>query len=166
MSRAYILAAANVTLANQPVTLAYFQAPTAAPIVALKVLRGFASQSANATSVQQRVQLSRQASAFPTLVSQAPVALTGSDPASKITGGTAGAAGTSGINASAEGAGTKSVVYPDAFNVLNGWLYVPTPDEVMTESAQSTAEGFGMVFPAAAATLSNWNAGLVLQELG
>jgi hypothetical protein len=166
MAREYIIPNSQATVANQAVSLNFVQAPTAAPIVVLEMLRAFVSQSANATSAQQRVQLSRQTSTFPTLTSQAPVSLKDSDPASKITGGTAGAAGTSGINASAEGSGTKTVLYPDAFNVLNGWLWVPTPYETIVESAQSTAEGFAVVFPAAPATLTNWNSGLVFRELG
>ncbi len=166
MAREYILGGQNLTVANQAVSLAFIQAPSAAPIVVLEFLRAFVSQSANATSAQQRVQLSRQTSTFPTLTSQAPTLLKDSDPASKITGGTSGAAGTSGINASSEGAGTKTVIYGDAFNVLNGWLWVPTPYETITEAAQSTAEGLGLVFPAAPATLTNWNFGLVFRELG
>lgn len=166
MARSYLIPATNVSVANQAVSVVFVQAPNAAPIVILEFIRAFVSQAANATSAQQRVQLSRQVSTFPTLTSQAPVALTDNDPASKITGGTAGAAGTSGINASAEGSGGKTVIYGDAFNVLNGWLWVPTPFETITESANSTAEGLGLVFPAAPATLTNWNAGLVFKELG
>jgi len=166
MSRQYIIPAANVSVANQAVSLVFIQAPTAAPVVVLEFLRAFVSQAANATSAQQRVQLNRQVATFPTLTSQAPVQLKDSDPASKIIGGTAGAAGTSGTNASAEGAGAKTVIYGDAFNVLNGWLWVPTPYETIIESAQATAEGFGLVFPAAPGTLTNWNFGLVFQELG
>ena len=165
MSREYIIPAANQTIVGGP-TLIFVQAPSAAPVTSLEFLRAFVSQAANATSNQQRVQLNTQVSAFPTLVSQAPVVLKAGDPASKITGGTAGAAGTSGINASAEGAGTKTAVYADAFNVLNGWLWVPTPYETIIESAQSTAHGFGISFPATPVTLTNWNAGLVFRELG
>jgi hypothetical protein len=166
MSREYCIPAAAVTVANQAVTLVGVQAPSAAPVVALEFLRAFCSQAANATSAQQRIQLSTQVSTFPTVTSQAPVQLKSSDPASKITGGTAVAAGTSGVNASAEGGGAKTVVYPDAFNVLNGWLWVPTPYETIIESAQSTAHSFGLVFPAAPATLTSWNAGLTFRELG
>lgn len=166
MSREYIIPVAAVTLANQAVTLAYFQAMTAAPVCALEVLRAWASQAANATSAQQRVQLSTQVSTFPTLTSQAPVPLKAGDPASKITGGTAGAAGTSGINASSEGAGGKTVIIPDSFNVLNGWLWVPTPAETIIEAPQATAHGFGLVFPVAPATLTSWSAGLVFREIG
>lgn len=166
MAREYVIPATNVTVANQAVSLIFFQAMTAAPVCALEVLRCYVSQAANATSAQQRIQISTQVSTFPTLTSQAPVAIKAGDPASKITGGTAGAAGTSGINASAEGAGGKTVLIPDAFNVLNGWLWVPTPAETIIESAQSTARGLGLVFPAAPTTLTNWNAGMVFREIG
>jgi hypothetical protein len=167
VSRSYSITAANVSVAGTgPSTMVFVQAPSSAPIVVLDILRAWASQAANATSAQQRIQISRQVSTFPTLTSATPTPLSGNDPASKIVGGTAGAAGTCGINASAEGSGAKTVIYPDAFNVLNGWLYVPTPFEVITESAQSTAEGLGIVFPANPTTTTNWNVGLDYVERG
>lgn len=162
MAREYSLASAGVTLANQAVTLAFFQ-PLAGTVV--EVLRCWAGQSANATSAQQRVQLNTQVTAFPTVTSQAPAKLKTGDPVSGIVGGTAGAAGTSGINASAEGAGAKTVIWADAFNVLNGWLWVPTPRETVMVQAAAAA-GFGLHFPVAPATLTNWAFGLVLAELG
>jgi hypothetical protein len=166
MAREYIIPSAALTLANQAVTLAYFQAMSAVPVCSLEVLRAYASQAANATSAQQRVQLNTQLTAFPTLVSQAPVKIKSGDPVSLITGGTAGAAGTSGVNASAEGAGAKTVIIPDSFNVLNGWLWVPTPAETIIESAQATAHGFGLHFPVAPGTLTSWSSGLVFREIG
>ena len=166
MAREYTLAMANSTVANQAVSLAFFQVMSAAPVCAIEVFRAWCSQAANATSAQQRIQISTQVSTFPTLTSQAPQKIKAGDPASLITGGTAGAAGTSGVNASAEGAGAKTVLIPDAFNVLNGWLWVPTPFETHIETPQSTAHGYGLVFPAAPTTLTNWNAGIVLRELG
>jgi hypothetical protein len=165
MSRNYIIPANNVTLTGAS-TAVFVQTAASAPIVVLDIIRAYASQSSSTSSLMQRIQISRQASTFPTLTSQAPIALPGSDPVSKITGATTGAAGTSGVNASAEGGGAKTAVYPDAFNILNGWLYVPTPDERMVESTQSTAEGLGIVFPAAPSSLGNWNVGLVFRELG
>jgi len=93
-------------------------------------MRLWASQRGSATSAQQRVQVEMQASAFPMLVSATPKKLKPSDPnASVITGGATGAAGTSGINASAEGGGTKTVPWGDNFNVLNGYLWVAAPPE-------------------------------------
>ena len=166
MSREYTLPMTNVTVANQAVSLVAFQVMTAAPVCAIEVLRAWASQAANATSAQQRIQLSTQVSTFPTVTSQAPVKIKAGDPVSLITGATATAAGTSGVNASAEGGGAKTVLIGDAFNVLNGYLWVPTPAETHIETPQATAHSYGLVFPAAPTTLTNWNAGLTIRELG
>lgn len=156
----YELTGINLTLANQAVTLAFINPGTTASI---EILRCWASQAANATSAQQRVQLNTQVTAFPTLVSATPVATSPIDQVSKITGATTGAAGTCGVNASAEGAGAKTVMAADAFNVLNGWLWVPTPPETILMSA-GLASGFGLHFPAAPTTLTSWNCGIVYRE--
>ena len=154
----------GLTLANQPVTLAFVN-PAAAPNVNLEFLRMWASQQGSATSAQQRVQVETQASVFPTLVSATPRKLKPADPnASVITGGTAGAAGTAGINASAEGAGTKTVIWGDDFNVLNGYLWVATPRETIVMPAGLT-QGLGLFLPAAPTSLSNWAAGMNFGEV-
>ena len=82
-----------------------------------------------------------------------------------IASGTAGAAGTAGTDASAEGAGSKTVIWPDAFNVLNGWLWVPTPKEIIVLNASASA-GLGLVLPVAPANLNNWAFGMIFGELG
>jgi hypothetical protein len=68
-----------------------------------------------------------------------------------------------GINASAEGAGTKTVKFGDNFNVLNGYLWVALPEEKIIMPAGS-ASGLGLFLPAAAASLSNWAAGMNFAE--
>jgi hypothetical protein len=55
------------------------------------------------------------------------------------------------------------VRWEDAFNVLNGWLHVPTPPETVIYPAGSTA-GFGLTFPTIPATPSGWSAGLCFRE--
>jgi hypothetical protein len=161
--REFSISAAGVTLAGA--TTAIFVNPAAAVNPNLEFLRFWVGQSANATSAQQRIQLETQVTAFPTLTSATPVKLKPSDPnASVITGGTAGAAGTAGTNASAEGAGTKTTVWDDAFNVLNGWLNVPTPPETRVMPAGSSS-GLGLFFPVAPATLTNWAFGEVFREV-
>jgi len=158
MSREFSVGGDGLTLANQAVTLVFVN-PAAAPNFNLDFLRFWASQQGSATSAQQRIQVETQVTAFPTLVSATPRALKFSDPnASIITGGTAGAAGTAGINASAEGAGSKTVRFGDNFNVLNGYLWVATPREVITMMA-GAASGLGLFLPAAAASLTNWACG-------
>lgn len=139
--------------------------PPAAPSVNIQLLRATVGQAANATSAQQRVQHVSQVTAFPTLTSVTPQKLKRSDPnASVITGGTAGAAGTCGVNASAEGAGAKTVMWEETFNVLNGYLWVPTPPEVVVFNA-GLASGYGLFFPAAPATLTSWAANVNFAEV-
>jgi hypothetical protein len=159
MAKEYSVGGGGLTLANQAVTLVFIN-PAAATSPMLNILRMWASQQGSATSAQQRIQAETQVTAFPTLVSATPRSLRRSDTvASLIAGGTAGAAGTCGINASAEGAGTKTVMFEDNFNVLNGYLWVPTPREVI-ELTAGDASGFGLFLPAAAASLSNWACGM------
>lgn len=136
----------------------------AAPAQSLEFLRAWVGQSANATSAQQRVELETQVTAFPTLTSTTPQALKFGDAVSAIVGGAAGAAGTSGTDASAEGAGAKTSMWQDAFNVLNGWLWVPTPRETIVIKAGESS-GFGLFLPVAPATLTNWAFGLVFAEI-
>lgn len=159
MSRSYLVSASNITLAGAN-TAAFVNPGTTAT---LQFTRAWASQSSSTSTLQQRVQLSSQVTSFPTLTSATPSKNTLSDPASLITGGTAGAAGTAGVNASAEGAGAKTILYPDAFSILNGWLWVPTPPEYLNFNAGGAA-GLGLFFPVAPGTLSGWNAGLGYQE--
>lgn len=142
-----------------------FVNPKAAPNPNLEFLRWWVGQYLNATSAQQPVQLETQATAFPTLASITPVVLKPSDPnASIIVGGTAGAAGTAGITATAEGAGTKTAVWNDAFNVLNGWLHVPTPAETRIMPSGYT-QGLGLYFPVAPAGTTSWTWGTVFREV-
>lgn len=158
MAGCYTLSGSALTLANQAVTLAFLN-PIAAPNVDFTFKRFWIGQSATTTYVgNQRVQLNTQVTAFPTLVSATPAKLFGADAASVITGATTGAAGTCGVNASAEGAGAKTVIWPDAFSPANGWLLVLTPDEKL-EMPSGSASGLGMHLPVAATTLSNWTFG-------
>lgn len=160
--REFVVSGGNITIAGA--TTLIFVNPPAAPNVNLEFLRHWIGQAANATSAQQRVQLETQVTAFPTLTSATPAKLKRADAVSVITGGTAGAAGTSGINASAEGAGGKTAIFEDTFNVLNGFLHVPTPAETIVMPAGSTS-GLGLFLPAAPASLTGWAFGSVFREV-
>ncbi len=162
MAREFVVSSGGVTVAGA--TTLVFINPAAAPNFNIEILRCWIGQSANATSAQQRAQLETQVTAFPTLTSATPAKLKRADPnVSIITGNPTGAAGTSGINASAEGAGSKTAIFDDAFNVLNGWLWVPTPAETIVMPAGS-ASGFGLFLPVAPGTLTNWAFGVVFAE--
>lgn len=132
---------------------------------ALEIISCRLSQSANATSAQERVEIFTQASAFPTMVSATPVPTKFGDPASGITGGTTGAAGLIGVAGTAVGAGTKTIVLSDAFNVLNGWLYIPLPEERPVIGIAATAQGLGIWFPAGPTTLTGWSMTFTYAEL-
>ncbi len=160
--REYNVIGSNITIANAAVTLVHINPPAGRTI---EIIRAWIAQFANASSAQIGVQLGFKATAFPTLTSATPEKLKTSDPASYITGGTAGAAGTAGINASAEGAGTFTPKYSDAFNALQGWLWTPSligGESFIMSGADSLA--FAMKLQAAPATLTNWNFGVTYRE--
>lgn len=162
-TRVFTLSGGNLTLANQPVTLAFIN-PAAAPNFGIEIMQVDVSQSGTATSAMQRIQLVTQVTAFPTLVSATPQKMELSDPnASIIVGGTAGAAGTCGINASAEGAGTKTVRYETDFNNLNGFLWCP-PEAGRIKLPAGLASGFGVFLPAAPGTLTGWAVSVMYRE--
>jgi len=103
-------------------------------------------------------------SVFPTVVGATPAKTSLSDPASALVSGT-GAAGTAGINSSANGAGTEVGIYPDNFNVLNGWLWVATPPETITLMPGGTS-GFFHQFLSTPGTLTGWTFGVCYREVG
>jgi hypothetical protein len=163
MAREFSISAGGITVAGATTLVAVN--PAAAANFNIEFLRYWIGQSANATSAQQRVELAKKASVFPTLTAATPVKLKAADPnASVITGGTAGAIGTAGTNASAEGAGTQTVEWDDAFNVLNGWLHVPTPPETKIYPA-GLGNSLELYFPVAPSTLTNWAFGLIFREV-
>lgn len=161
---ALITTAGGITIAGNNTVIFVNSAGTGgAPNI--EFLRFWTGQAQNATSAQQRIQLETQASAFPTLVSATPQKMKPSDPnASVITGATTGANSTCGINASAEGAGSKTVYWEDAFNVLNGWLHVPTPPETKVLPGGWTS-GLGLYFSGVPGTTAGWTAGCVFREV-
>ncbi len=161
MLRVFDVSGENITITGSN-TLVFIN-PPAAPGVSIRILRAWASQHGTATSQQIGIKHVTQVTAFPTLTSATPRPKALHDAASAITGGTAGAAGTCGINASAEGAGTKTTRFSDAFNNLNGYLWVPTPAEVIELSCGS-ASGYGLVLLTTPTTLTGWDFGVTFQE--
>ena len=95
----------------------------------LEILSARIGQQGVTTNQQLGVILGGKASAFGTYTSATPSPHYIGGVASGITGGTAGAAGTAGVDASAEGAGTVTPIIQDSFSCLNGWLWIPTPEE-------------------------------------
>src|SRR3989304_3599444 len=96
----------------------------------IRILRAWCSQNATETSEQLGIMLALQASAFGTYSAATPTPhFIGGGRGSGIAGATTGAEGTAGTDASANAAGAKTPIIYDGFNNLNGWLWVPTPEE-------------------------------------
>jgi hypothetical protein len=163
MAREYTVPMSNVTVTSLANAAAVFV--NNGTVVSIEFLRAWLSQSGNATSAQQAVGIQSQVTAFPTLTSQTPQKIKANDPASQITGATTGAAGTAGVNASVIGAGAKTSLIPDNFNVLNGYLWVPTPLETIIWGT-GLASGVGLYWVGAVAQTANWSAGMTFRELG
>lgn len=128
----------------------------------IRILRAWCSQGATETSEQLGIQIVQQVSAFGTFSSTTPAPHMIGGNASGIAGGTAQAAATAGTDASANAAGTKTVIVADSFNNLNGWLWVPTPLEYIYVTAGLTVT---LAMVGTATTLTNWTAGLTFEEL-
>ena len=165
MSREYSLSGDNQTVVAAP-QLTFLNPPAGGVAgCGFEVLRAWCSQRANATSAQQGIRLGSKVTAFPTLVSATPNPLKLTDPASKMVGATTGAAGTAGINSSANGGGAEVAMVPDNFNVLNGWLWVATPAETQVFMPGGTSGHF-MQFTNTPATLTGWTFGVIFREIG
>jgi len=164
MAREYALQLDNATVVAAP-QLAFLNPPAGGVAGAgAEVIRAWVSQRANVTSAQQGVRLGTKVTVFPTMVSNTPSPLKVTDPASKFVGGT-GAAGTAGTNSSANGAGAEVGMYPDNFNVLNGWLWVATPTETIVVMPGGTS-GIFLQFTNTPGTLTGWSWGVIFRELG
>jgi hypothetical protein len=139
--------------------------PATGVSVDIGFIRHWVGQSANVTSDMQQICLMTQVTAFPTLVSATPRNLKMGDPNGPIiTGATTGAAGTCGINASAENAGAKTLIWPDQFNVVNGYLKVNTPEEREVAPA-GAAFGVNLWFSQPPLTLTGWAWGQSVYEI-
>lgn len=128
----------------------------------IKILRAWCGNQATEISDQLGVMLAVKATAFGTYTSTTPTPHFIGGRVSGIAGGTAGAEGTAGTDASAEGAGTVTPIIYDGFNNLNGWLWVPTPEERIIVS-DDTAIILKIV--GTPATLTSWSAGITYEEM-
>lgn len=126
----------------------------AAPV---KLLRAWISQSNQTSSAMQRAQILRKTAAA-TVTSFTPKRYDPGDAVSLAVGGTSA----TGYNASGEGTDGE-VLYEQSFNVLNGLLWIPTPEErIVVPGAGFVALKF-IDAPGSAMTVS---AGAVFGEEG
>lgn len=119
VSGVYTLVRSSVTTATA-ITIQQVLVPAATGV---EYTRAWVNQSTITTSSQTRIQFLRKTAAA-SVTSQTPALLGISMQASKCVGG----ASATGITATAEG--TDGAVYiEEGFNVVNGWLYLPVPEE-------------------------------------
>jgi hypothetical protein len=164
--RTYSVTGDNQTVVAAPQLVFLNPSAGGAGIPGFEILRCWVSQRANATSNQQGVALGTKLTAFPTMVSATPAKVGGLGlPTANLTGNTTGAAGTAGINSSVNGAGAEIKTVTDNFNVLNGWLFIPTPAETMMFMPGGTS-GFFQQFLNTPTTLTGWSWGTLYREVG
>src|SRR6267143_4525881 len=167
--REFVVSISNSTVVST--TTLVIVSPASVPNPQLEFMRFWVGQNANATSAQQRILLRTQISSWPTCAAFTPKKLKQAEPnASVITGFVSNAIAGCGINATVEAAGTTAILWEDAFNVLNGWLLVPTPPEVINMPSNppvtvATAMGLEMQFPSTPATLTGWAWGCTYREV-
>ena len=158
----------TVTMENQTVvadeTLIIVRAATAwsSRGSLLEVLRITVDQQGTSTSQQLGIILGQKASAFGTYTSTTPAPTSIGSVVSAIAGSTTGAAASSGTDASAEGAGAVTTMGSFGFNNLNGFLWVPTPEERIWIGPDLA---FIVKLRGTPTTLTGWNAVLTFSEL-
>jgi hypothetical protein len=103
-----------------------------------------------------------KASAFGTFTACTPTPHVVGGAASGLTGSTSVAAASAGTDASAEGGGTVTPIIYDAFNILNGYLWVPTPEERILVPLD-TAIILKLV--GTPGTLTGWSGGMTYEEV-
>lgn len=120
----------------------------------LEIIRVSVTQKGSTTSEQIQVQLLRKTAAA-TVTSLTPLLLDPAFPAAGAAGGTAA----TGYNASAEGT-DGDVLLQEGFNILNGFLYLPVPEERIKVPAGGF---FGVKFPDAV-TSNTYNCEIIFKE--
>lgn len=145
MARYIVRASGTVSTA---ITLAQITAGNAKPV---SIVKAWINQSTVTSSQQAQVQLLLKSSGA-TVTSFTPL---------KLDAGAGASTATAGHTATVEG--TDSTVYvSEGFNILNGWLYVPIPEErIVFPSSSIVAIKFG-----AAPTSATYHWGVIFEEIG
>lgn len=126
----------------------------------VEILRAWISQGLSTTSAQCSLALIRKSAAATVTAGVVGTTLLKRSPNAGTPDLVLSTTGT-GLTATGEGTDTDEV-YPDSFNVLNGWLYHPIPEERLLVPVNGI---LGLKFMAAPAS-HTFTAGIVLKELG
>lgn len=146
--------AGGVTISTA-ITILQLKAGAAAKV---ELLRASLTQRGSVTSVQEAVQLLRKTAAATVTAGVAGTTYLKNDPASP-TGTLSLGTSASGYTGSAEGT-DGDILKDEGFNVLNGWLWLPTPEERIWVPAGGIV---ALKFASAPASQS-WRAEFVFRE--
>lgn len=167
--RLYIVKATNATVINAANTplLTIANDAGAATVGPLEIVRIKAGQRGTSTSQQLDIAWGLRVAGNGTVTGTAatPAKQNSGDPISLIVGGTNGlTAGqaTTVITTDTLGTGTLSSLDGDQFNNLNGFIWVPLPEERFVVQATDI---FELYLPAAPTTLTGWGYSVSFQEI-
>lgn len=163
MGRIYTINMAASTLTSGTGTILFLNPPASRSLRLMRVVMG---QVGTETADALVAQLFRQVTSFPTLVTtNAQLAKRDpNDSNSALTLTTTGAAGTAGVNASAEGAGAKTPVLdlPGFLNTAGLDFWFPPESRIVLPAGDTS--GLGLRFPTAPASLTGWSASFTWEE--
>jgi hypothetical protein len=166
MGRIFTAIGENMSLGTGYVLAALQTASGVNPASCLAIRRIEIGQSGSIVSAMIRAALSTRdtnGTLTTTAVTPAPLSpVTGA--ASGLTGNTSviGGAGRIGINSSADTGGTYANHYVANFNNLSGWLYVPTPEELIKITPSVV---WCVRLLAAPTTVTGWTISVTFEEL-
>lgn len=167
MGRIYSVSGENLTLGTGNVLMAIrtaADAVTAGGMLALRRIEIFQNGTTTAQQIRGEI-FTRDTAGTLTMTSATPNALEPlGGPASAITGSTApaGTAAKVGINSSADSGGTYTQRLPFNFNNLNGWLWIPVPDERIIIPPATVA---GIRLLASPTTTTGWGFSCTFEEM-
>lgn len=165
MGRHFSVGMENATLGTGNVLLAIRTAAGVAAGAMIAIKRIEIGQTGSTTSAMVRGEVAtRDAAGTLTMTSVTPSNLVFGGPASGIAGNTApaGGSGRVGVNSSADSGGTYTQRRPFNFNNLNGYLWIPTPDERKIIPPDSI---FALRLLASPATLTGWTWAIEYEEI-
>lgn len=165
MGRVYTAHGEALDLGTGSVLIAMRTATGVSAASIVKIIRAEITQAGSATSAQVRLVFStRNTAGTLTTTSVTPVNTVLGGPASGLTGSTSviGAAARIGINSSADSGGTYTDHYANAPNQLNGYLYLPVPEERLIVPPDTV---WCVRFATAPASTADWDVTLVFEEV-
>jgi len=165
MGRVFNVVGENLSLGTGSVLVALQTNSGVNAAAFLKILRAEVTQSGSSTSAQVRLLFStRDTGGTLTMTAVTPANTSLGGPASGLTGNTApaGAVARIGINSSADSGGTYTNHFANAPNQLNGYLYLPVPEERIIIPPSTV---WCVRFAAAPTNTAGWNILLTYEEL-